>query len=291
LGGNVKFTSQTRRYDRQEYLQLEREVIAKLWVSFIFTNYTIDGNIKQFLQPIAAYHTKESFGDMDIIINSDKLSSEWIPQLVLEFGLAHGDWSKNGNVLSFAYKNLQIDLIVTPPEDFQTSLDYFAWNDCGNLQGRLAHKLGFKLGHRGAELIVKDGDQQIAIIELTKDTSKIHELLDLNHQQWRDGFNTLEDMYQWIANSKYFNKDIYLLENRNHYSRTRDAKRKTYSDFLLWCQDKEFENNYPHVEITERVGYNIREPYFSELIVYLTISNINFSRRSLMVQSSWNKQV
>lgn len=236
-------------------------------MSSIFKEFQVSSKLRDFLQPIVAYHDKQSFGDMDIIIKSEKLSDDWVSQLVKEFRLAHGDWSKNGNVLSFAYKNFQIDLIVTPENDFQSSLDYFAWNDCGNLQGRLAHKLGCRLGHRGLELIIKDSDQTLGIIDVTKDTAKIHELLNLNHQQWLNGFNTLEDMYEWISNSKYFNKDIYLLENRNHYSKTRDKKRKTYSEFLIWCQNREFINNYPHADITEKSGYNIREPHYSESIL------------------------
>ncbi len=267
MGGNIKFFSETRRYDRDEYLELEREVLGKICMSFIFKTFRISDNLREFIQPIVAYHSKDSFGDMDLIVNSEKLSIDWIAQLVKEFALAHGDWSKNGNVLSFAYKNLQIDLIVTPPEHFQTSLDYFAWNDAGNLQGRIAHKLGTKYGHRGLELIIKNDDQVLGEILLTRDTKKIHELLNLNHEKWLNGFNTLEEMYQWISDSRYFNKDIYLLDNRNHYSRTRDNKRKTYSDFLIWCKDREFENNYPHADITEKSGYNIREPFYSELIV------------------------
>jgi hypothetical protein len=267
LGGNIKFMSETGRLSRDEYFALEQEVDAKILTNGKIVDYDFEKNPREILQPIKAYFSKESYGDMDLIVRSDVLYPDWIPQLVKEFGLGHGDWSKNGNVLSFAYKNFQIDLIVTPPEHFQTSLDYFAWNDCGNLQGRISHKLGIKLGHRGAELIIKDGDQQIGIIELTRDTEKIHELLDLDHMEWKYGFNTLEDMYRWISDSKYFNKDIYLLDNRNHYSRTRDNKRKTYSDFLIWCQNQDFVNHYPHDVITEKDGYNIREPFFSELIV------------------------
>lgn len=267
MGGNIKFFSKTRRYGREEYLELEREIIIKICFSGIFRKFKINDPLRNYLQPIVAYESKDSFGDCDIIINSDELSTDWIPQLVREFQLAHGDWSKGGNVLSFAYKNFQIDLIITPLEHCRTSADYFAFNDAGNLVGRISHKLGCKYGHRGLELIIKDKGQTLGEILLTRDTSKIHELLNLNHQKWLDGFNTLEEMYEWISDSKYFNKDIYLLDNRNHYSRTRDNKRKTYSDFLIWCQDRDFINNYPHADITEKSGYNIKEPFYSDLIV------------------------
>lgn len=267
MGGNIKFFSQTRRYDKEEYFELETEVLSKLSGNIFIQFLEYYNHMRRaIIHPIVAYHNKDSFGDMDIILRSNWLKPDWIPKIVEVFQLGHGDWSKNGNVFSFAYKNFQIDLIVTPPEHFWTSLDYFSWNDCGNLQGRLAHKLGCKLGHRGLELILKDKGQELGVILLSTDTKQIHELLDLDYYKWFNGFNTLEEMYEWISDSKYFNKDIYLLENRNHYSRTRDNKRKTYSDFLIWCENREFKNNYPHTELTEKSGYNIREPYFSELI-------------------------
>lgn len=259
--------SNTRRYTTDEYFVLEDVVIKILWLNIF--NHSELANIQygNYIQSIQAYYSKESFGDLDIIVSSEYLLSDYIERIVKVFKLGHGDWHKNGNVLSFAYKNFQVDLIITPKEHFQTSLDYFAWNDCGNLQGRIAHKLGIKYGHRGAELIVKDKDTQIGVINLTQNTKKIHEVLDLNHDEWEMGFETLEQMYIWISNSKYFNKEIYLLDNRNHYSRTRDNKRTTYSEFLKWCASREFSNNYPHEVMTEKSGYNIREPYFSQVIL------------------------
>lgn len=262
MGGNI-FPNKTRRYSRDEYFILEAFVVDDLNVIFNESNNSYIEN----LQSIKAYHSKDSFGDMDIVVCSEYLKSNWIDIIVKQFHLGHGDWSKNGNVLSFVYEQFQIDLIITPKEDYQTSLDYFSWNDCGNLCGRICHKIGVKYGHRGAELIVKDNDRQIGTILLTKDTKEIHELLDLNHDEWVVGFHTLKDMFVWVSNSKFFNKEIYLLDNRNNYARTRDNKRTTYSAFLDWCSTQEFKNNYPHADLTEKSGYNIREPYFSQMIL------------------------
>jgi hypothetical protein len=55
---------------------------------------------------------------------------------------------------------------------------------------------------------------------------------------WQQGFDTLEDIFRFVASSKYFDPDIYLLHNRNAVSRIRDAKRKTYTAFLTWCEEQ-----------------------------------------------------
>lgn len=265
MGGNILFFSKTRRYSREEYFELESELLQLLWEN-IFIPEVYSQHIKDILQPLKAYDTKDSFGDCDIIVNSKYLKSNYIESIVASCNLRVGDWSKNGNVLSFAYKNFQIDLIITPEEHFQASLNYFKFNDIGNLTGRMSKKLGIKYGHKGCELIVRDGDQVLGEILLDRDNKILFEILGLDREKWEKGFIDLEDMFRWVSASKYFNKDIYLLENRNHYSRTRDAKRKTYHEFLEWIKDKEFKNNYPHSDMTERDGYNIIHPYFEDII-------------------------
>jgi hypothetical protein len=265
MGGNI-FKDRTRRYTRDEYFKITKDVVTKLAFS-VLSRFLISDKLEDSIQPIKAYRTKESFGDLDIIINSSNLLPDWIPKLVAEFGLGHGDWSKNGHVLSFVYERFQIDLIVTPPEHYQSSLDYFAWNDCGNLQGRIAHKLGIRYGHRGAELNIKEGDYDLGCILLSTNTREIHEVLDLDHDVWLAGFETLEDMYRWVVSSKFFNKDIYTLDNRNHYARTRDRKRAVYSGFLEWIENNPMDNAYPYADVTEMAGYNIREPFYTDIIV------------------------
>jgi hypothetical protein len=52
-------------------------------------------------------------------------------------------------------------------------------------------------------------------------------------------FNTLEDLFLYTASSPYFNREIYLLENRNHTSRIRDRKRPTYNAFLKWLDSED----------------------------------------------------
>jgi hypothetical protein len=60
-----------------------------------------------------------------------------------------------------------------------------------------------------------------------------------------DNFNNLQDIFDNVIQSPYFNKDIFLLENRNHISRTRDRKRISYMLFLQYIK---YKDNLPHFD-------------------------------------------
>ena len=261
MGGNIKFVTPTKRYSVEEYNKASSEVIEKLSQT-IFTVNCADKNI----QIVKSYKTKESFGDCDIVVNSEYLKSNYIESIVSSFKLKVGDWSKNGNVFSFVYEKMQVDLIITPSDEFQTSLDYFAWNDLGNLIGRQSKRIGIKFGHDGSYIIVKDKDQVLGKILLTKNISKLFDVLGLDYTVWKNGFDTLEDIFKFVASGKYFNPDIYLFENRNAISRERDRKRATYNSFLKWCETYTG-SVYNHKEKSERTGYNIVQPYFDRDII------------------------
>lgn len=217
-------------------------------------------------EPTKFYNNKESFGDLDIVLNKKYLKENWAEILIGEFELIKGNYSKNSDVLSLCYDELQIDLIMAKDNEYETSLVYYSYQDMNNLIRRLAKKLSVKYGHKGLELVVKNADNVLGNLLLTTDTKTIHGFLDLNHFEYLIGFNELENMFRWISNSKYFNKDIYLLHNRNATSRVRDKKRATYNAFLKWCEENEMVNNYPYKDTTEFDGYNIREPFFTYLV-------------------------
>jgi hypothetical protein len=172
--------------------------------------------------------------------------------------------------LSIGYKNFQIDLIATKPEHLLASLTYFSYNDLGNLIGRMGHKLGLKFGHQGVSIIVRGNDRTDHILKeivLTHDLKHAFEILGLDFQKFLVGFDDLEDIFQYVASSKYFDPEIYSLEHRSHTSRTRDKKRATYSAFLKWVEDTNPATNHSFAEKSELGGYSIREPYYTSEVL------------------------
>lgn len=224
MGGNALKNVTTRRYQASEYHKLERDVCVMLRKHF-------PANV--VLMPILSYRNKESFGDMDILVSSDNLPTDW--QVGVAELLQSKEVVRNGNVVSFEHKEFQIDLIATPTEDFVIADKYFAYNDLGNLLGRLANSLGLKLGHQGLFYNWQEGTEKYHTAVLTKDWGLILSVLGLDLAHYRAGFDTLEDIFEFVASSRFFNPAIYLLANRNSRDRVRDEKRKTYTEFLDWC--------------------------------------------------------
>jgi hypothetical protein len=225
MGGKAIKNTPVRRFARAEYLELEASVLAQLRQDFAGRR----------VEAIQAYRAKPDFGDMDVLLESDNLTLD-IPQYLRDtFGAK--EVAPNGSVISFEHKEFQVDLILTPERHFQTSYNYFAWNDLGNLLGRVVHAHGrAKLGHQGLTFPFKNGDYMFEELEVERDWSVILPAFGFDYERWKQGFETTEDIFRFVVSSPYFNRDIYLLHNRNYKSRVRDAKRKTYSDFLEWLE-------------------------------------------------------
>lgn len=242
MGGNL-FSE--RRIDKKEFEQISNEVIGIL--SAVFDHF-----YSRKMAIIPYYKNKESFGDLDILISGPTFSVDTLTAL---FG-NDIKYQYNGKVISFQYRKFQVDLIFISLEYFYSALNYYSWNDISNLIGRLFHKTGFKFGHKGLSLIIREGDNhQLAELFITKDIKIILSLIGLDPFIFQKGFETKEDIFKYVVSSPYFNKNIYLLENRSHTSRIRDKKRSTYSEFLDWIRDKNELPEYPWKSLEERGGY------------------------------------
>lgn len=236
MGGNCLKETFTRRYQADEFHALSKEVSEKLARLFPYSRNEV----------LKAYRNKESFGDMDIVLCSENLPENYIEMVKAVFKPTQV--VKNSNCVSFDYKELQIDLIVTVPEEYETSLSYFAYNDANNMIGRLAHMMGLKLGHDGLSYNWRIETYQFKNIILETDWNKILPILGYDPEVYNKGFDDLEDIFKFVVSSPFFNKDIFLLHNRNHTSRVRDAKRKTYMEFLKWIENRDDLPNYPRKE-------------------------------------------
>lgn len=190
-----------------------------------------------------SFKSKETHGDIDLIIEGPTMDSD---VLKTSFDLTDNQISRNNTVISLHYQGRwQIDCCFHPLEYLGCAYSYQRGSDVGMLVGRLWHKLGFSYGHKGLIYPVKLNDcQHLGEVPVSKSTKSIFEFLGLDHQKWLKGFENELEIYEWISSSKYFNKDFYRLEDLNSVNRVRNAKRPSFTKFLEWCKDKEFENNF-----------------------------------------------
>lgn len=271
MGGNALKHTTTRRYAKAEYEALRDEVLAQLRTDFP----------QQPAAAIPAYRAKESFGDLDVLFVTDGISGDWVDYVTATF--APHEVVKNGHVISFDVREFQVDLIGSAAADFAISLHYFAWNDLGNILGRLYHKMGFKYGHTGLSMIFKDGDYQYAELKLSNEIEPILAFADLDSARFLAGFDTLEDIFQFAASSPYFNKAIYLLENRNHASRIRDRKRQTYNALLQWLMQQPHLTAYPWDSVREQGGRQYQQAFIERAFAHFP----DFPARFAAVQAQF----
>lgn len=236
MGGNV-FKGVSVRLSQEHYLTVCNHVVSEL--------RALMPQGKVFAVP--SYGAKNDFGDLDVLISSGALNtSEQYLALKATTEELFGalDWVRNGPVVSIDYrkapvpsrKAFQVDLIRQEEDSYDYGLCYFSFNDLGNLLGRIAHAMGVAHRHDGLYWYLRDGTYLFDEIQLTKEYSETLEFLGLDPGVFEKGFHELEEVFQYVASSPYFRPEIYLLENRNHASRIRDRKRKTYTKFLDWCK-------------------------------------------------------
>ena len=154
-------------------------------------------------------------------------------------------FKKNGCCYSVLYeykdKKFQVDFILEKEKNFEFAKHYFDYNDLGNLIGRVAHKAGFKFGHDGLWYCIREGNYKVGDICLTKDFSTALRFLGFDVGSYQYGFNSLEDIFEFVTLNPYFDPASYDLNNRSRYARIRDKKRPTYQKFLKWVEYKKLQ--------------------------------------------------
>ena len=197
------------------------------------------------LAAIPAVRTKADFGDIDILVEYS--GPKGLDRETCTQALDATEVVRNGPVLScgvplvalgfVGYPEnavVQVDLIGVSPAHFDSALAYFSWNDCGNLLGRVAHSMGLKLGHDGLSYVLRRETRVLATLPLATDWAVILPILGYDAARWRAGFDTLEDMFAFVASGRFTDPAFFPLEHRSHKGRVRDAKRPSYQGFLRW---------------------------------------------------------
>lgn len=237
MGGNALKTN-TRRMSKAE-MEAATVQVVKALNSLGLNAYTIP-----------YYRDKSSFGDIDLIVERNKedlgdgirfRNDDLIEMAETQF--YSRDCAPNTNILSFEYRKnssdeegFQVDLIMMPTPIVHTAVNYFSYNDLGNFLGRTAHKMGFKYGHEGLLYYVRDDEHLIDVLSVSKNQSDILTFLGYNPSKFYEGFDTLNEVFEYAVSTPFFNKSLFALENLNHKNRTRDRKRANYNAFLTFIE-------------------------------------------------------
>lgn len=193
----------------------------------------------------------------------------------------------NGNCYSFDYKEVQVDFMTVASEDFDSNYHYLAFNDLGNYIGRIAHRLGLKYGQEGLWYNHYMDGQNVDRIMISKDYREIFKFLDLDYDRWLKGFDDLEDTFEFVLSSKYFDSDMFQLDSLNRINRERNLKRASYMAFLDWINEKHpnvigaqlLDNPHPALPIDNMAYlYRVVEQTFPSANFMMHISRLEYEK-------------
>ena len=238
----------------------------------IFNRGQIDAKI-----PLS-YRSKDSFGDMDVIVPNREEAEKILKQMGPVLDIV---WNLQGYNVLIAYlgQNVQVDLNIVGEGNMDFAFWYFSYNDLGNLIGRIAHRQGLKFGHDGLWYPHRINTTAVGDYLLTNDIEKALWYLGFDVQKYFDGFENLEDMFRWVVDCVNFEGAAYPLEHRNHKARTRDSKRKNYNAFLEWLYNGGFDLTW--VESDKGDWLKTHFMHWPELKKQYDAAEENFKRRAM----------
>lgn len=256
MGGKALKKVKTKRYNKDEFNKL---------VDFV-KKFTLYSNSR--IHIVDSYFSKETFGDIDVLVEmSSKNSIENIIK-----NIDYNEIVYNGNVVSFDINNdFQCDLIKVHTEDWEFAKAFFAFNDLGLVIGRMARNIGLTFGFDGLKYKIysEDKSAKLGTIFITKDPKIAFELLDLDWNTFLKGFNTMNDVFDYTASSKFFVKRIFDDDFQNSPNKRRDNKR----------QSLHLMNEY--IKTKNDIPYNLDPSFKKNIIDFINskFPDLNFKQK------------
>jgi hypothetical protein len=233
MGGNL--LAKGKRTPREKYLKIEKEIRKYLDIEIGSENYRIP----------RYYKTKESFGDMDIIINSKffdlpkYMQISFKDKLINHFGITQH--KSIGGTLHTLYEGLQIDYFPVQESKLQTISNYMDFG-IGNFIGKIARKFNLKYGMEGLSYVYRSSDNYYKNeLLISTDLEKIFKLFDLDHSKWKQGFIDKKDAFDWIILSKFFS--TYTYYNQKPGTKKREKSRQEFKDFISYLKDNKIDRD------------------------------------------------
>jgi len=238
MGGKAlnKYGITTERKNTEEFQRIGKEIQARLHLDFEIVT-----------EVVTCYHTKPDHGDLDLLIKVDG----GIHNSGIDFKSYIGDIFKpraihnNGGVYSFDYQNFQIDFIPIKQSKWETAKTYYSYDPLGNIMGKTFHKFGLSYGWDGLFYKFRNFNGRLAQnILLTNDARRIFEFGGYDYDRYLQGFETLEDILIFTIDTKYFDSQIFQMDNLKSIDRKRNRKRGSYHIFLKYLEDNNIDTRY-----------------------------------------------
>jgi hypothetical protein len=282
MGGNAlkQYGVFTERKNTDEFRQIANEI-----------NNKISLDLGLFSQVVKCYHTKADHGDLDLLIKCDKsYNVNW--RNYIEFTFKPNAIYNNGGVFSFDYKNFQIDIIPINADKWEIANIYYSYDPLGNIMGKTYHKFNLSYGWKGLYYKYRNfNGNEVADILISTDTKKIFEFGGYDYDRYLQGFETLEDILKFTINGKYFDSEMFQIENLKHIDRKRNRKRDSYHIFLNYLKDNNIDKKYEFNR--DKNSYlNVIDSFFPEAMLMEKLEELNeIDRKNSIISQKFNGDI
>ena len=265
MGGKAlnKYGIFTERKNTEEFLRIGQELKDRI-------DWDFDGMHQPiFAEVVTCYRNKADHGDLDLLMYMGKdIQIDWYRYIKNAF--KPRAINSNGGVYSFDYQGFQIDVQPIPAKKWDTAIVYFSYDPLGNIMGKTYHKFGLSYGWEGLFYKYRNAHgTNSANILLTNDVKKIFDFGGYDYDRYLNGFDTLEEIFRFAIDSKYFDTEMFQMENLKSIDKKRNRKRGSYHLFLNYLKDN---------------GINAHHPFFKDKFTYVYSINNFFPEAKLIDQ-------
>lgn len=237
MGGHALKNTYTERKNTEEFLRIGKEIQDKI-LNDIFLESII----------LKCYRAKADHGDLDLLIKiTPNLNINWRTYIQTAFN--PNEIYSNGGVYSFDYQNFQIDFIPIKEESWIIAQVYGFFDPLGNICGKTFHKFNLSYGWEGLFYKYRNfrGSNSKNIL-LSNDVKRIFDFGGYDYDRYLKGFDTLEDIFKFVIDSKYFDTEMFQMESLNSIDKKRNRKRASYHIFLEYLKNNNINTRYPFEE-------------------------------------------
>ena len=262
MGGHALKNTYTERKNTDEFLRIGSEIKYKL-----FNDLKLNSTI------LKCFHKKETHGDLDLLIKLP-LNHSINFKKYIEESFKPNEIYCNGGVYSFDNQNFQIDFIPINEKNWEIAQVYGFYDPLSNIIGKTFHKFGLSYGWDGLFYKFRNfNGTNSHDISISTDIKKIFEFGGYDYDRNLLGFETLEDIFKFCINGKYFDAKMFEMDNLNHIDRKRNRKRGSYHLFLNYLKDNnittKFEFKKNKADYIPLIDQTFPEANFSEKLTVL----------------------
>ncbi|KAK7541525.1 hypothetical protein IWX49DRAFT_180513 [Phyllosticta citricarpa] len=188
---------------------------------------------------------KADHGDIDMLVEGPRPGVT--PGRISEV-LGAKAYKDNGPVVSYAMPHpetagaiVQLDVQLCPQGYLRWQQFQASNGDLGQIIGVIIRSMGLTATDKGLFVRIAEiesSDKKASMIYLTHDPDTHIEFLGLDGQKLREGFDSEEDLFHWVAGCRFLNRQSIIqeqdgpVEGEKHNDRARRQKRGMYRAFV-----------------------------------------------------------